>query len=307
MSRINGAADRAALTAFAVIAAAGLTGCRDDRANKPPRQFFPDMDEQLRVNAQSESRFHRDFVVEGGGHGHGGTTYIGRSMREPVPGTVPFGATAHASLGAGRVVEVAFEGVDFAQRSMFLRDNDAIYRGTAGLVMEAPGQPALDEFGHPKVRFVDRIPIPVTPELLALGESKYNILCIVCHGGIGDGKGLVGVRWSYDLPTFHQEQYYHGGDKGQDGYIFHVIRHGVPNIGDTYELKMPSYASKLNERETWAVVAYVRALQQARNASLDVVPPAERARLERQRGAAMPTPGATPGAGAGAVNQEAQP
>ncbi len=300
MSRINGAAARAALTGVAVIAAAGLPGCREDRTNKTPRQFFPDMDEQLRVNAQSESRFHRDFVVEGGGHGHGDTTYIGRSMREPVPGTVPFGATSHASLGAGRVVDVVFEGVDFAQRSMYLRDNDAIFRGTAGLVMEAPGKPALDEQGRPKVQYVDRIPIPVTQELLSLGESKYNIFCIVCHGGTGDGKGLVGVRWSYDLPTFHQEQYYPGGDKGQDGYIFHVIRHGVPNIGGTYELKMPGYGTKLNERETWAVVAYFRALQQARNAPLDMVPPAERGRLERQRGAAAPTPAA------GAANQEAQ-
>src|SRR3954470_16726593 len=54
---------------------AGLAGCRGDREEKPPRQFFPDMDDQPKWKPQSQSEFFVD----------------GRTMRKPVAGTVPFG------------------------------------------------------------------------------------------------------------------------------------------------------------------------------------------------------------------------
>ena len=45
---------------------------------------------------------------------------------------------------------------------------------------------------------------------------------------------------------------------------------------------MYSYAARIRPRDRWAVVAYLRALQLSRRASLDDVPPPERARLMAQ-------------------------
>lgn len=57
-------------------ALAGLaSGCRGDRSDKPPRQFFPDMDDSPKWKPQTRTDFYSDH----------------RSMRPTVDGTVPFG------------------------------------------------------------------------------------------------------------------------------------------------------------------------------------------------------------------------
>lgn len=251
---------RTAVLALAGLCAA-LAGCRGDRSEKPPRQFFPDMDDQPKLRAQSESQFFAD----------------GRSMRTPVAGTVAFGPQAQTAWAEPSMQE--FSERRFAQdRADLLRDDPAVYRGIG-----------------PDGNYVATIPIPVTPELMQLGMKKFNIYCITCHGAAGTGKGPVGMLWSYPLPDFHAAQYQPGGEKGADGYIFHVIRNGVANApGQLPALKMPSYAQQVSEREAWAIVAYFRALQNARKATIDQVPAAHRAELERTRGAVAPS---APGAG----------
>src|SRR3954469_25676660 len=64
----------AALMLLALLSGS-VAGCRGDREEKPPRQFFPDMDDQPKWKPQSKSDFYTD----------------GRTMRKPVAGTVPFG------------------------------------------------------------------------------------------------------------------------------------------------------------------------------------------------------------------------
>ena len=257
---------------------AGMGGCRGERSAQRPRQFFPDMDEQPKYKAQAKSTFFKDYTAEDG-------SKFGRTMREPVVGTIAFGRKPWAG---------EYGGVDFGHRSDYLKEDDQFYRGV-NPVLDADGRPVLDETGKPREMYLERMPIPVTAELVNLGQQKFEIFCIVCHGGTGAGDGLVGTRWSYPLPTWHAPQYERGGEKGQDGYLFHVIRNGVPNVGETapYPLKMPSYASKVSEREAWAIVAYIRALQMSQSAPIDMLP--ERERTELQRGRA-----ASAGGGAGA-------
>jgi len=246
------------------LVAGALIGCRGERSDKPPRQFFPDLDAQPKYKSQSESTFFADK----------------RSMRRPVQGSVPFGAKPFA---------VSFNDIDFSKRDSYLRENRSVFDGLEP-VLDADGRPVLEADGRPRVMYLERIPIDVTADLLALGEKKFNIFCIVCHGGTGEGKGTVGSRWSYPLPSFHAEQYQRGGEKGQDGYIFHTILNGVPNVGENvpYPLKMPSYRGKISEREAWAIVAYFRALQAAAASPLDAAPERERMELERRRGASAP-------------------
>lgn len=255
----------------AVAAPVGLGGCRGERTPERPRQFFPDMDEQPKYKAQGKSTFFKEYTDED-------QRDFGRSMREPVMNTVAFGR---------KPFDEAIEGVDFSKRADYLKEDDRFYRGVE-VVLDADGKPALDEQGAPRTVYLERAPVEVDERLLALGREKFEIFCIVCHGGTGTGDGMVGRRWSYPLPTWHAPQYQRGGEKGQDGFFFHTLRNGVPNVGDAtpYPLKMQGYASKLSERESWAIVAYIRALQMTQNAPIDALPERDRVRLQNQSGAA---------------------
>ncbi len=243
------------LFALALLAAStALVGCRGDRSDNPPRQFLPDLDDQLRYEPQGTSRFFTEYVDHETGESYG------RTMREPVAGTVPFGNEPYAATVMG---------VDFSDRADYLREDDAYYRGK-----NADGS------------FVEKIPVPVTLELLDLGEAQFNIYCRVCHGGLGEGNGMVAERWSTPIPTYHQPQYMAGGEKGTDGFLFHTARNGVPNPGGgkAYEFKMRGYATKISVEETWAIVAYIRTLQAMRSGALHDLPPGEQRRLEQESG-----------------------
>lgn len=302
-------AHQVSMALVAVMAAGTLVGCRGDQTDKPPRQFFPDMDDQPKYKAQSRSNFFKDYKEPAHPETLVREDYragkeFGRTMRDPMKGTVAFGYAPHAMISGAGVVNTTFMGVDFAGRDAMLATDEAVYEGTNGFATGPDGKTLLDATNNPVPKYIDSIPIPVDEELLAIGQEQYNIYCIVCHGGTGDGKGMVGLKWSYPLPTYHDPKYYRSnpatglpGEKGQDGYIFHVIRNGVPNVGGTYEYKMRPYATKLSVKESWAVVAYIRALQQSELGTLQDVPDAERERLNRMRGQApalAPAPAATP-------------
>ncbi len=256
-----------ACLALAGIGVASMTGCRGDRSNKPPRQFFPDLDHQEKYDPQEESHFFKDYVDPETGKAYG------RTQRLPVAGTVPFGRKPY-------VTQVM--GIDMSHRAEFLRDDDAWAEGRT-FRMLASGAPMMKDDGTPVFDWVETIPFTVDQGLIDIGHKQFDIYCLPCHGGLGDGQGLVGQRWSYAIPSFHDAVYQPGDAKGQDGYIFHVIRNGVVNVGGPYPLKMPSYARKLTIDETWAVVAYLRVLQETRKGSIDELPESQRIELMRSR------------------------
>jgi len=231
----------------------GMTGCRGDRSDKPPRQFFPDMDDQMKWKSQGQSEFYAD----------------GRTMRQPVAGTVAFGR-------ASVVSDEPWAASLMTQRSDLLRHDDAYYKGVGS-----------------DGAYLVRMPEAPTRAMIERGMERFNIYCSACHGYEGDGKGTVGVRWSYAPATFHDPKYRDATQNtGRDGYLFHVARQGV--IGGDGKQKMPGYAHAISEHDAWAIVAYIRALQESRLASIDAVPATEREILERQRASVQPT--ATEGA-----------
>ncbi len=245
------------LLAGALVVGGVLGGCRGDRSEAPPRQFFPDLDDQIKVDAQEKSTFFQEFAPE--------ERYAerwGRAARLPVENTVAFGRWP---------VTEELMGVDFAERDDQLRLNDVVYTGR-----DAGGE------------FLRDIPeeIPVDAALLALGEKKYNIYCISCHGGTGAGDGLVGVRWISPVPSYHSSQYLKesGGAQSSDGHLYDVIRNGVQNPpGVEPRYRMPRYGNKVSPEEAWAIVAYIRALQMTRRAELDMLDQSDRERLLRER------------------------
>ena len=104
--------------------------------------------------------------------------------------------------------------------------------------------------------------------LLARGRERFGIFCQPCHGAGGDGNGIVVQRGMPRPTSYHDDRL----RNAEDQYFFDVITNGH---GAMY-----SYAARVPPADRWAIVAYIRALQLSRHASLDDVPADERARLE---------------------------
>lgn len=275
------------------ICALALAGCRGDRSEKRPRQFLPDMDDSPKWKNQEGSEFFAD----------------GRQMRPPPPHTVAFGRVSFVS-------DEPWAGAFMTDRTDLLKEDDAFYMGfTARTKVPVEGGGMSD-----KLTYVDRIPIPVDEALLARGAERFGIYCSVCHGFAGDGQGMVGKRWAAPVPSWHDPKYSDPREpdgKGTDGFLFVTARRGVPGASGLpmpddapevqreklEQLKMPGYAHALSERDTWAIVAYIRVLQEARRGTPQDIPADQRTDLERQRqeligrGATQPAPGATPAGG----------
>ncbi len=119
-----------------------------------------------------------------------------------------------------------------------LRENIELYEG-------------IDEDGD----FVDEFPVDVTRDLLYRGQDRYDIFCTMCHGGTGDGQGIImtGQYGYVPAPSFHDARV----RELPLGEIYSAIYNGVRT--------MPSYRSQIPVEDRWAIVAYVRALQQSQN------------------------------------------
>lgn len=100
---------------------------------------------------------------------------------------------------------------------------------------------------------IDEFPIPVTKELIDRGENRYNIYCIVCHGPVGKGDGMIVRRGFPQPPTYHDDRL----RNAPVGHFFDVITNGWG--------RMNGYAASIQPADRWAIVAYIRALQLSQN------------------------------------------
>lgn len=156
-------------------------------------------------------------------------------------------------------------------QSEFYSDGMAMRQPPEGAVPREriTGNPGL-QTGKVGQNFVTTFPIKVDDALMKLGQKRYNITCGTCHGPLGDGESIVAKQMSLKPPP----PLMNFADRPV-GYIFEVatLGHGL----------MASYAAELPIRERWAVVAYVRALQKSRTATLAAAPADERSRLEAEK------------------------
>jgi len=107
----------------------------------------------------------------------------------------------------------------------------------------------------------------LSAELFARGQQRFDIFCSPCHGAGGDGNGIIVQRGMPRPTSYHDDRLRAANDQ----YFFDVITNGH---GAMY-----SYASRVPPRDRWSIVAYIRALQRSRHASIDDVPADERAKL----------------------------
>lgn len=130
-----------------------------------------------------------------------------------------------------------------------LRDNLPLFTG------EANGQVAA------------AFPFTVTQAVLLRGQDRYNVFCAPCHGRTGDGNGMIVQRGFPRAASFHSDRM----RSAAPGYLFQVTTYGFG--------AMPPYSTQIPERDRWAIVAYIRALQLSQHATLDDVPPDQRPKL----------------------------
>ena len=198
-----------------------VVGCRGEVSADPPITPLRNMHFQQRYNSQARSPFFADH----------------RTMRNPPEGTVarfPGGANVqYANFTVGRD-----EGFD----------DDAVTLGhendSPAYVMTIPDRVAQAAGG--------------LDAMVRRGQQRYGIYCTPCHGGVGDGRGLVylrsigpdGPRYQYPQPAnLHDDRLRHI----PDGQLYATISNGVRN--------MPGYSAQIPVSDRWAIVSYVRALQ----------------------------------------------
>ncbi len=109
--------------------------------------------------------------------------------------------------------------------------------------------------------------LSIDAQLLARGQERYAIYCSACHGDVGDGNGITKKYGMVATPTYHDERL----RTMPVGEIYNTITNGKNTMG--------AYADKLLPEDRWAVIAYVRALQRAQNASAADVPPSHKKEL----------------------------
>ena len=165
-----------------------------------------------------------------------GTTFFadGLSARQPIQGTVARG---------------------------FLRTDTEFFTGkkagtTAGAgTQTAQGQtqqqgqtPAQDNSFPDDI---DYFPIPITEEVVQRGRSRYDIFCSACHGLTGNGDGMIVRRGFRRAASFNDDRL----RQAPVGHFFDAITNGWG--------AMPSYAAQVVVQDRWAIVAYIRALQES--------------------------------------------
>jgi len=135
-----------------------------------------------------------------------------------------------------------------------LRSDKALYTGKKeNADPNAPVQTTTDASGNTLIASfpndIEEFPVPVTEELVDRGEERFKVFCIVCHGPVGNGDGMIVRRGFIKPPTYNDDRL----RNAPVGHFFDVITNG--------QGRMNSYASQIPVADRWAIVAYIRALQ----------------------------------------------
>ncbi|MES2403973.1 MAG: cytochrome c [Pseudomonadota bacterium] len=159
----------------------------------------------------------------------------GNSSRPQVAGTQPYSAGALAGVSSGRLDRVKLvppagpvSGVD-----------------ANGKLLAQAGAAATPGYSNP---------LPVTPQLLARGQQRFDIYCAPCHSRAGDGDGMIAERGFPHPPSYHTSAL----RNAPDSHFYQVITDG-------YGVMYP-YADRISPHDRWAIVAYIRALQLSQHA-----------------------------------------
>ncbi|MCJ2075698.1 cytochrome c [Methylobacterium sp. E-016] len=111
----------------------------------------------------------------------------------------------------------------------------------------------------------------ITETLLARGRERYGIYCTPCHGASGDGRGIIVAR---GFPSAGQLTTERQRTASADD-LYRAISEG--------HRAMYGMGQMIPSADRWAIIAYVRALQQSQDTEVAGLPPEDRAKLEASR------------------------
>lgn len=106
----------------------------------------------------------------------------------------------------------------------------------------------------------DMMPFPVTTQVLARGQERFNVYCTPCHSRVGNGAGMIVDRGYKPAGNFHDAKRL----SEPLSHYFYVMTNGFG--------AMPDYKAQVAPEDRWAIAAYIRALQLSQNAKLSDVP-----------------------------------
>lgn len=157
----------------------------------------------------------------------------GHGARLPVKDTQPRGFNAEGATIIGGIPEYEFGG----QTGYYYTGHVGDYFGT--------GMPEELELTEESAT-----------ALIRRGKERFNIYCAVCHGGSGDGQGITGQYGVPGIANLHLDNF--KADAYPDGRLFDTITHGKGMMG--------AYGYNIPIHDRWAIIAYVRTLQSAKEA-----------------------------------------
>lgn len=152
----------------------------------------------------------------------------GRGDRSPVSGTIPMGYQlpgAYYQAGANNL----------SSSSHFTN------------------QPTYKDTGIMDGSYGDGVPYEVSKAFLARGEERFNIHCAVCHDRSGGGNGIVKTFGLVTIASLQDDRI----RNQPDGQLFQTITHGKNTMG--------AYGPSIAVEDRWAIVAFVRVLQNSQN------------------------------------------
>lgn len=138
--------------------------------------------------------------------------------------------------------------------------------------------------------YLGKNPVAIDAELLKLGQKRFNVYCTPCHDRAATGHGTVALKApTWQPANLHDDRV----KKLSDGELFNVISNG--------RRSMPAYRYQVaSEKDRWAIVAYVRALQRMSSGTIEDVPADMRAGLTASKSQTLlpppPPPPAAPAA-----------
>lgn len=158
--------------------------------------------------------------------------------------------------------------------SSFFRDRRTMRPDVPGTI--AQGQFIDNEHlvrGIVDDQWAGTFPMPVSRATIERGQQRYNVYCATCHGLGGDGDGMTAKRAADRLASGHPG--FVNWVAPRSLHAESVVRQPVGEVYNTIangKNAMAAYAAQISVEDRWAIVAYVKALQRARNARLDDVP-----------------------------------
>ena len=209
-------------------------------SREPRLHFNPDMDWQIKYKAQTVAPVIGKTDTKE-------NIYLfsdGRSNRRPVAGSIRWGG---------------------------LKDDRELHEGIRA---DYDGAGEDEDLSKYVTEFPQGLTVDV--DFIKRGQERFNIYCSACHGYAGQGDGLVNQRavalnvngdasWTaakslHDVEVVDEQ-------KNPLGRIYETITDGRNTMGP--------YRAQISLRDRWAIVAYVKALQQLELAQSMVEVPAE--------------------------------